>query len=171
MRSGKEADGLEDFHHVMGGTNVILRVEVRRCSYLRHATRECSTHRALEHSQFARHGMVIFRVTSRRRASRDENLPGLLPSKVTRINFCKEARIEAWGEASRSRDPLVEVRVRRIEKLRITHAHSRVSGSIFIPRPMPNNNQFPPPHPVFVNGPRSPSIWFFVSSFHPAPYL
>ena len=42
--------------------------------------------------------MVIFRVTSRRRASRDENLPGLLPpyyyiahgSKVTRINFRKE---------------------------------------------------------------------------------
>ena len=42
--------------------------------------------------------MVIFRVTSRRRASRDENLPGLSislltiahGSKVTRINFRKE---------------------------------------------------------------------------------
>ena len=57
--------------------------------------RVCSTRRALEQSQFARHGvcctrewrdvnsctvrhgMVIFRVTSLRRASRDENLPGV----------------------------------------------------------------------------------------------
>ena len=42
----------------------------------------CSTRRALEHSQFARHGMGIFPWTSLCRASRDKNLPGLLPPSL-----------------------------------------------------------------------------------------
>ena len=94
MRSGKETEGLENFHHMMRGTNVIftrwgqtVQLFISRHSWVQHmsSTRNCGTwdgNFSVWRHCAAHHVMRVFQAFSL--------LTIVHGSKVMRINFRKE---------------------------------------------------------------------------------